>query len=165
MSKNSVIILGLRVVTTCWSWAWTNRTSPSNGVGLLSSPLAACSVYGDLTCSVHTLNNLCLFNCQWYAFLCNWGTYVRLACMPNMLSSWINVIIIIIIKLSAYNNNIVQRTIAIGRSARNFRHNLIPDYKSHDMTKATEWACAQRGLKSAWASAQSDQNRRCAVSW
>ena len=66
MSKNSLIILGLRVVTICWSWAWTNRTSPSSGV-VLGSPLAACSVYGDLTCSVHNANNLCLFNCQWHA--------------------------------------------------------------------------------------------------
>ena len=56
VSKHSGIILGLRAVTTCWSWAGTNRTSPSNGVGL-GSPLAACSVYGDLTCSVHTVNN------------------------------------------------------------------------------------------------------------
>ena len=96
MSKHSVIILGLHVVTTCWSWAWTKRTSPSNGVGL-GSPLVASSVYWDLTCSVHTVNNLCLFNCQWHAYLCNWGPYVRLAYMPNMLSSWNKVIIIIII--------------------------------------------------------------------
>ena len=96
VSKQSVIILGLRLVTTCWSWAWTNRTSPSNGVGL-GSPLAACSVYGDLTCSAHTVNSLWLFNCQWHAYLCNWWPYVRLACMPNMLlCSWNKVIIIII---------------------------------------------------------------------
>ena len=66
-----------------------------NGVGL-DSPLAECSVYGDLTCSVHTVNNLCLFNCQWHAYLCNWRPYVRLAYTPNMLSSWNTVIIIII---------------------------------------------------------------------
>ena len=94
VSKHSVIILGLRVVTICWSWAWTNRTSPFNGVGL-GSPLAACSVYGDLTCSAHTVNNLCLFNCQWHVYLCNWGPYVRLAYMPNMLSSWNKVIILL----------------------------------------------------------------------
>ena len=93
---NDVIILELRVVTTCWSWAWTNRTSPSNGVGL-GSPLATYSVYGDLTSSIHTVNNLCLFNCQWHAYLCNWGPYVRLAYMLNMLSSWNKVVIIIII--------------------------------------------------------------------
>ena len=56
MSKHSIIILGLRVVTTCWSWAGTNRTSLPHGVGL-GSPLAACSVYGDLTCSGHIVNN------------------------------------------------------------------------------------------------------------
>ena len=32
---------------------------------------------------------------------------------------------------------------------------------SHDMTKSTKWVCAQRRLRSAWASAQSDQSLRC----
>ena len=36
-------------------------------------------------------------------------------------------------------------------------------YMSHDMTKPTKWVCAQRRLKSAWASAQSDQSLRCAL--
>ena len=35
---------------------------------------------------------------------------------------------------------------------------------SHDMTKPTKWVCAQRRLRSAWASAQSDQSLRCALS-
>ena len=35
--------------------------------------------------------------------------------------------------------------------------------KSHDMTKPTMWLCAQRRLRSAWASAQSDQSLRCAI--
>ena len=78
MSKHSVTTRGLRVVTTSWSWAWWNRTSPSKWVGL-GSPLAACSVYGDLICSVHTVNNLCMFNCQCHFYLCNRGPYVRLA--------------------------------------------------------------------------------------
>ena len=30
-----------------------------------------------------------------------------------------------------------------------------------DMTKPTKWVCAQRSLRSAWASAQSDQGLRC----
>ena len=94
MSKHSVTIRRLRVVTTCWSWAWSNRTSPSKWVGL-GSPLAACSVYGDLTCSVHTVNNLCMFNCQSHFYLCNRGPYVRLAFVPNMLSAWNKDIIII----------------------------------------------------------------------
>ena len=34
-------------------------------------------------------------------------------------------------------------------------------YLSHDMTKPTKWVCAQRRLRSAWASAQSDQSLRC----
>ena len=32
---------------------------------------------------------------------------------------------------------------------------------SHDMTKPTKWLCAQRRLKSGWASAQSNQSLRC----
>ena len=36
---------------------------------------------------------------------------------------------------------------------------------SHDMTKPTKWVCAQRILRSAWASAQSDQSLRCALNW
>ena len=98
VSKHSVTIRGLRVVTTCWSWAWSNRTSPSKWVGLVS-PLAACSVYGDLTCSVHTVNNLYMFSCQCHVYLCNRGPYVRLAFVPNMLSSWNILLLFIIIKI------------------------------------------------------------------
>ena len=32
---------------------------------------------------------------------------------------------------------------------------------SRDMTKPTKWLCTQRRLRSAWASAQSDQSLRC----
>ena len=35
---------------------------------------------------------------------------------------------------------------------------------SRDMTKPTKWLCAQRRFRSAWASAQSDQSLRCALS-
>ena len=34
-------------------------------------------------------------------------------------------------------------------------------YMSRDMTKLAKWLCAQRRLRSAWASAQSDQSLRC----
>ena len=34
-------------------------------------------------------------------------------------------------------------------------------YMSRDMTRPTRWLCAQRRLRSAWASAQSDQSLRC----
>ena len=34
-------------------------------------------------------------------------------------------------------------------------------YMIRDMTKPTKWLCAQRRLRSAWASAQSDQSLRC----
>ena len=89
------------MVTTCWSWAWSNRTSPSKWV-VLGSPLAACSVCGDLTCSVHTVNNLCMFNCQCHFYICNRGPYVRLAFVPNILSSWNKDIIIIIIMIRVF---------------------------------------------------------------
>ena len=35
------------------------------------------------------------------------------------------------------------------------------EHVSHLMTKPTKWMCAQRRLRSAWASAQSDQSLRC----
>ena len=37
------------------------------------------------------------------------------------------------------------------------------DDRSHLVTKPTKWLCAQRRLRSAWASAQSDQSLRCAL--
>ena len=39
---------------------------------------------------------------------------------------------------------------------------LVFPNMSHDMTKPTKWVCAQQGLRSAWASAQSDQVFACA---
>ena len=38
---------------------------------------------------------------------------------------------------------------------------LLLHYMSRDMTKQTKWVCVQRRLRSAWASAQSDQSIRC----
>ena len=38
---------------------------------------------------------------------------------------------------------------------------IIKYYLSRDMTKPTKWVCAQRRLRSAWASTQSDQSLRC----
>ena len=96
VSKHSVTILGLCVVTSA---AWIIRTSPSKGIGL-GSPLAACSVYGDLTRSVHTVNNFSsASNYQTHVCLCIWGPYVRLAFVPNMLSSWSKVIIISVLDI------------------------------------------------------------------
>ena len=48
-----------------------------------------------------------------------------------------------------------------GRCATDFNWKRI---MSRLMTKATKWQCAQWRLRSAWASAQSDQNLRCALS-
>ena len=57
------------------TWNWINHTSPSKWVEL-GSPLTACSVFGDLTCSVLTVNNLHLFNRQMHVYLCNWWPYI-----------------------------------------------------------------------------------------
>ena len=40
----------------------------------------------------------------------------------------------------------------------------IARQKSRDMIKQTKWLCAQRILRSAWPSAQSDQSLHCALS-
>ena len=52
------------------------------------------------------------------------------------------------------------------KSGCNFTHNLkarvIFEYLSNLMTKPTIWMCANRKLRSAWASAQSDQSSLCA---
>ena len=42
--------------------------------------------------------------------------------------------------------------------------NRVPNHKSRLTTKPTKWMCAQRSLRSAWASGQSDLSLRCALS-
>ena len=59
VSKHSVTILGQGVVKPAGLETGQIVPPPSKRVGL-GSPLAACSMYGDLTCSVHTVNN---FHC------------------------------------------------------------------------------------------------------
>ena len=78
------------------SWACINRSFPSKGVGLCS-PLAACSVYGDLNRSVHTVNNFSSVS-YYQTHVCHfiWEPYVRLAFVPNMLYSWNKVVLRII---------------------------------------------------------------------
>ena len=56
----------------------------------------------------------------------------------------------------------------IGKTLKNYSNafhsnllSLLHDNMSRDMTKPTNWVCAQRRLRSAWASAQSDQSLRC----
>ena len=41
------------------------------------------------------------------------------------------------------------------------KFNDVANKISHDMTKPTKWVCAQRRLRSAWASAKSDQSLCC----
>ena len=43
------------------------------------------------------------------------------------------------------------------------KHKSLKGKMSRDMTKPTKWLCTQRRLRSAWASAQSDQSLRCAL--
>ena len=59
VSKHSVTILAQRVVTPAGLEPGQIVPSPSKRVGL-RSPLAASSMYGDLICCVHTVNN---FHC------------------------------------------------------------------------------------------------------
>ena len=98
--RASELTLGYYSQTTCGNHLLVlslvkSNPPPSKWVGL-GSPLAACSVYGDLTRSVHTVNNLCMFSCQCHFYLCNRGPYVSLAILPNMSSFWHKDIIIII---------------------------------------------------------------------
>ena len=47
-------------------------------------------------------------------------------------------------------------------------HKHILTKKKHlscHMTKSTKWLCTQQRLRSAWASAQSDQSVRCSLKW
>ena len=53
------------------------------------------------------------------------------------------------------------RTTDFGISFRKKKTNNAPSHMSRDMTKLTKWLCAKRRLRSAWASAQSDQSLRC----
>ena len=48
-------------------------------------------------------------------------------------------------------------------SEENWYSSIYVNNMSRDMTKPTKWLCAQRRLRSAWASAQSDQSLRCAL--
>ena len=47
------------------------------------------------------------------------------------------------------------------KSSRNNRNQMNAQL-SRDMTKPTKWVCTQRRLRSAWASAQTDQSSLCA---
>ena len=58
-----------------------------NMASTMGSPLAACSVYGDLICSVRTVNNFHFFQTHVHVCLCIRGSYIRLAFVSNMLSS------------------------------------------------------------------------------
>ena len=49
---------------------------------------------------------LYMFNCQWHSYLCNWGPYVRLSYMPNMLYPWNKVVVVIIIINNVMRTNI-----------------------------------------------------------
>ena len=57
-----------------------------------------------------------------------------------------------------------MRNVLYGFNVFRFRIELcvtLLSYVSREMTKPTKWLCAQRRLRSAWASAQSDRSLRC----
>ena len=67
---------------------------------------------------------------------------------------------------SSCNKNILktwQRLGAISQWLNNIEYKNMKtlQYMSHLMTKQTKWLCSQQRLRSAWASAQSDQSLRC----
>ena len=43
-------------------------------------------------------------------------------------------------------------------------YDILHLYMSRNMKKPTKWVCTKRRIRSAWASAQSDQSLRCALS-
>ena len=57
---------------------------------------------------------------------------------------------------SSTNGNFIFFFLSATRYTKYKKINL-----SHDTTKPTKWVCAQRRLRSAWPSAQSDQSLRC----
>ena len=62
-------------------------------------------------------------------------------------------------KYTAYFELLADSFIRCMVASHNSLRNLI--HLGSDMTKPTKWLCAQRRLRSAWASAQSDQSLRC----
>ena len=60
------------------------------------------------------------------------------------------------IKIELFPSCIISSVLYICR-----RRNLTTWNMSRLMTKPTKWLCAQRRLRSSWASAQSDQSLRC----
>ena len=62
-----------------------------------------------------------------------------------------------------FKQRIVTKPVNVAeyRHAQLFASTIINKHLSRNMTKPTEWVCAQRRLGSAWASAKSDQSLRC----
>ena len=70
------------------------------------------------------------------------------------------------VKLSSQISYILRKRIYYGYSlwiTRRGDFDESPRHMSRLMIKLTKWLCAQRRLRSAWASAQSDQSLRCAL--
>ena len=57
------------------------------------------------------------------------------------------------------------RVVAHMVSSITFVHLVLVNHLSCDMTKPTKWVCTQRRLRSAWASAQSDQSLSLCAHW
>ena len=85
------------------------------------------------------------------------GPLMHTVCSEFLLSVWSSLELFAI--YSIYSKDSVRQHLCAVWSVFN-----ILAYMSRDMTKPTKWVCAQRRLRSAWASAQSDQSLHCALS-
>ena len=98
---------------------------------------------------------------QYRAGVC--GCNTPWACLLDMSNIW----------KTRYTQNVVESSVRSAyclskilqkKSAKNSHPNACRQQQrdmNHDMTKPTKWMCAQQRLRSAWASAQSDQCLRC----
>ena len=89
-----------------------------------------------------------LFQCWWA-----WSKKSSICCNINNFGSVFFVFCIVYCNERRLKINIIVHHIGL--------FYLINRDMSQIMTKPTKWLCAQRRLRSAWASAQSDQSLRC----
>ena len=88
----------------------------------------------------------------WLIWVFAMGTLIILLVLSrgsSVLKCWINTVYISVPVPRKFTVNCLRWC--------NFQANCM----SRNMTKPIKWLCAQRRLRSAWASAQSDQNLRC----
>ena len=69
-------------------------------------------------------------------------------------------ILLCVVSLQPRNHQIKEEYVTKNKDGRE----KLCHEMSHDMSKPTKRVCAQRRLRSAWVSTQSDQSLRCALS-